>query len=154
MVPKPPLPAPSPGSRVPGPRGTRAPPPGALKPTEPDWLAMRDTAHPSRRSPRPHGSLAQEAGPYIPTLHVHVLNLICQREVSFFPACSPISQCLFIIPGSVSYRLFQRSQKQHLNSITEHHVMIFVLQNEPWLTLGGRPWLLNGPQLNGGSWPG
>lgn len=82
-------------------------------------------------------------------LHMHALNLICQCAIPSFPARGPRSQCLFMMPGSVSYRLFQRSQKQYLSSVTEHHMMAFVLQNEPRCIPGGSPGLLYVPQLEG-----
>lgn len=68
--------------------GAQAPPyPGSPRP-QPAGNGGH-TQRPSRCSPWLHGLLEQEPGPHLPPLHMHVLNFICQCEISSFPACSP-----------------------------------------------------------------
>ena len=111
------------GSLGPGPLGSRAPPPGAPQPTDPGWLGTGTYGASSQMLSLETWSAGAGGWP----LHVYVTYACLKFNLPMChfipPARSPRKPMFIHYPGSVSYRLFQRSQKQHLHSITEHHRM-------------------------------
>lgn len=126
----PPLPAPCP--RIPRP-ALRAPAPASPQPrtglARGTQCALPDAVL---------GYPAAAAGPWPSDARLGVELLVCYVIT---PSMWPHKPMFIHYPESVSYRLFQRSQKQHLNSVTERHMTAFVFQNEPQHA----PW--GGPQL-------
>lgn len=110
----------------------QSPRPSARSPTAPDGLGTGDAARPPRRCPWLYRAAA--AGPWPADARLGAELPVCHVIA---PSMGPHKPMFIHYPGSVSYRLFQRSQKQHLNSVTERHMTAFVFQNEPQHTPQG-----------------
>lgn len=125
----------------------QSPRPSARSPTAPDGLGTGDAARPPRRCPWLYRAAA--AGPWPADARLGAELPVCHVIA---PSMGPHKPMFIHYPGSVSYRLFQRSQKQHLNSVTERHMTAFVFQNEPQHTPQGGLQLPPVPSEGGGSW--